>query len=784
MKTEKRLTMALSVLVALMMLAVPLASSSNLFVDGGQTNSNGDAPLIGENESQSTPTKGYTITFQLNNSDMNGRISLDVPTITTTSLSDVTWYTNEDGNLCAAVTGNLEISALIGGVSVSKVGYTFDSWNYENKKWDSSTAPDDYIKSDMTFSANWNLDPAYVQIPVDVTFDGTDYKYVKAYALLSDGKTVTINPDSLIALMPSEISNKGYVLNGSKTGADVEVYTYTVKDVAGEINKDKPVNSNNTVSIIYTLKSFYNKISISSIAFGDEKIVMYAYNKSDFEYITYADVWEALTNDSNNFPLKGASPNADGSYTTSDKKYNIIDWDNSILLKDIKSTPGNDLTLNAVLNSYNVLFMVNGEYEIVEVFRGALSVDSCTMDISGVDHWVKYTYDSEKSETADKYKFEAFNFSTSDISNIESSTITPGTPAAYLIACFTKTDKTAYAIFDAGDANFGSKYVHQVILPGNITSDNKKSYISTPSSDPKFTDDMTLFLGWETGGSQYTSSNEYPKSANGITVYTTNSETYEHVITFYVDNNLIGALYYTGALSEDNNKLKGSVVGFELDGKLYPMNDTTREKAIKALMPEKSGYTLLQWNDADGKKVFSIYYDKENNLVFDAEFPSDGIKTDLSLYAEFDAAEYVIIYSGNTAAATNNMIQVGTVGESLNFFSDSTFSNDGYKLKEWNTRPDGKGTTYALGSAYTLSGADYDKLSKISDKNGNIPTGIDHGFTLYAIWEKVGSSDNPSGNTDGDNDNSNNTDTYLLAGILVVIIILIIVVAVVLRKKN
>ena len=129
------------------------------------------------------------------------------------------------------------------------------------------------------------------------------------------------------------------------------------------------------------------------------------------------------------------------------------------------------------------------------------------------------------------------------------------------------------------------------------------------------------------------------------------------------------------------------------------------------------------------------------------------------------------------------MIQVGTVGESLNFFSDSTFSNDGYKLKEWNTRPDGKGTTYALGSAYTLSGADYDKLSKISKDNMTIPDGIDYGFTLYAIWEKVGSSDNPSGNTDGDNDNSN-TDTYLLAGILVVIIILIIVVAVVLRKKN
>ena len=60
MKTEKRLTMALSVLVALMMLAVPLASSSNLFVDGGQTNSNGDAPNL------SAPSEGYTITFKLN----------------------------------------------------------------------------------------------------------------------------------------------------------------------------------------------------------------------------------------------------------------------------------------------------------------------------------------------------------------------------------------------------------------------------------------------------------------------------------------------------------------------------------------------------------------------------------------------------------------------------------------------------------------------------------------------------------------------------------------------
>ena len=124
---------------------------------------------------------------------------------------------------------------------------------------------------------------------------------------------------------------------------------------------------------------------------------------------------------------------------------------------------------------------------------------------------------------------------------------------------------------------------------------------------------------------------------------------------------------------------------------------------------------------------------------------------------------------------TNEMKQFVKVDENVNLFSDSTFSNDGFKLKEWNTRPDGKGTSYNLGTSFSLSGEQYKDLKDVDG---------DKTFTLYAIWEKVGSSDNPSGNTDGDNDNSNNTDTYLLAGILVVIIILIIVVAVVLRKKN
>ena len=130
---------------------------------------------------------------------------------------------------------------------------------------------------------------------------------------------------------------------------------------------------------------------------------------------------------------------------------------------------------------------------------------------------------------------------------------------------------------------------------------------------------------------------------------------------------------------------------------------------------------------------------------------------------------------------TNVLPQIGTVDQSLNLFGDSVFGNEGYVLKEWNTRPDGKGTTYELGASLTLTGSEFEKLGKLSIENSDISN--KEGFTLYAIWEKSNGNATPGDNTDGDNDNSN-TDTYLLAGILVVIIILIIVVAVVLRKKN
>ena len=269
---------------------------------------------------------------------------------------------------------------------------------------------------------------------------------------------------------------------------------------------------------------------------------------------------------------------------------------------------------------------------------------------------------------------------------------------------------------------------------------------------------------------------------------------YKYTITFYNGSEVNGIFYYSDATTFDK-LLTGmpNFVAFSYKGTAYDIHDESDAAALlkafsNVLYPAKDGYKATQWKDADGnvmldKVTKTTMSSKELNtdipvITYDVNFKK--ISSDMNFYANFEAEKYAIIYSGNTAAATNNMVQIGTVDGALTLFKDSTFTNDGYKLMGWNTRPDGDGTSYKLGESFTLNGAQFEDLSSVKGIT-NVPADITYGFMLYAIWEKVGSSDNPSGNSGGDDDNTN---TYLLAGILVVIIILIIVVAVILRKKN
>ena len=829
--------MALSVLVALMMLAVPLASSSNLFVDGGQTNSNGDAPNLG-----AAPGEGYTITFQLNSDGKSlDAVKIDtlptkiaVPKADNSNGADeitISWYQNEKGDLCALVTDkrvtvqkliNALYSTEAGNASlitkgeyeidnsdtetnspskITKYAYDLTSWKDANSgvmylyKNIATEDKSPAIDKDMTFDAQWLLDEKNcVEIPVKVTFDGETKEYVKAYPYKanSDNTQITVDP-AFFKLSATEkimgVKTTGQSVNPTDLSAnttlssyksDEVVYTFAMKDSKDvELSDEKDiVVADNSIIINYTLKSTYSKVTVSSAMFEND-VVMYTKNNTPYTYVNVYYALQNVTDDNGKKIFEPATINdADGSVLVNDGSYKATSWNDNVPL-DSAANAVPSLTLNATLNSYKVVFMVNGEYEIVTVNYGELSADKCPLDITGLSGWYMPKYAT--STTSNDYSgFEGFYFTESNIADLEKKvTDSKGAYVPVFIAAFTADP--SFAVFNAvknNDGNFGDKAVTNVVIP--VKAD---STIPEPAASPVYKE-KTLFLGW-TGYDTSKKAEDYKNEVDEVTVadkvitFSASVTTYKYLITFYDGDKSVGIFYMsTGTGLVDENSLKTDIAAIQYDGNLYgaPTGETVKGeyKAIDAyddlIHYAKNGYKIKQWNDTDKSAMITFASDgkvKDVNLKV--------IKSNISLYGQFNAEEYVISYSGNTATMTNEMKQFVKVDENVNLFSDSTFSNDGFKLKEWNTRPDGKGTSYNLGTSFSLSGEQYKDLKDVDG---------DKTFTLYAIWEKVGSSDNPSGNTDGDNDNSNNTDTYLLAGILVVIIILIIVVAVVLRKKN
>ena len=866
MKTEKRLTMALSVLVALMMLAVPLASSSNLFVDGGQTNSNGDAPSLG--------AASYRVDFILNEGS-EGRISLDkVADIDLSALNGkftdandkAVFYQDEDGNLFAVVTGEVTIQQLIWALtsspgndatfSITKDGYILDSFvnndskaafgpdkNTANVSEMPKTADGDKITKNMTLTATWLLDDSkYAEIPVDVVYNDETKEYVKAYAYdkTSNNKKVIIPANNyLITNGIDKLDTYGIIVNakGAAVGAKVapaieKVYSFKAtygsdnKEFEYENNKNKAVNisADSKITIKYTFNNDkYSEIVVSSIAFKDGKdVTLYA---DKIRSYTYSQVYAALTtafdklshpdemtkSPIGDLPILDASEK-DGKFITADG-YELTGWNEGAQLVKSENNASSPLTLDAKLNGYYVLFMSKGQYEYVYVPFGELSADKTTLDIAGVNHWVYIKYADYKNLTSNS-AFKPFNFaSTADVDEVEKVNESDSKePAAVLIACFTPTSSTSYAVFDAnsytylnGDTKptedsvteadinndltlkgtFGNEYVQYLIIPGKVGDK-----ISVPSVEPTYGEDLkVVFISWNhfpavigentitvDNATKYlpveTSYNEKDKYSTNTSVYSANAVTYEHKITFYDGDKVIGTFYYTTA---PTTKITSGLAAFEVNGKAYEtafddegnlkLSDAAQKAYNSILVPDKAGYYITQWNDADKNKVIEFKWKDEK--LDDIKTDVKDMKDDLNLYAQFKAEKYDIEYT-NTYGNVGSMTQAASVDETVKLYSDSTFVYNGYKLTGWSDRPDGEGNKYDLGASFTLNGEQFEDL-----KDGK--------FTLYAVWESTGSV-TPGGNTGGDD--NNNTDTYLLAGILAVIIILIILIAFLMKRKN
>ena len=792
MKTEKRLTMALSVLVALMMLAVPLASSSNLFVDGGQTNSNGDAPNLG--------AAGDTLTINLNIPEN----SLDVidyddlkDNLTTTN---IIYSVDAKNGVIRAICDSdesskqVQIKTVLDAIKTA-LGSDGRMAAYDLTFSGDYTTVEEKIEGQITANAVWKLKNTYGEVSIITKGLGEDSEKIKAYKYVDASKKTELNIDDL----PTYLKTAGnrYVVN-LESSNDQPVYPYIVTDSKGNkvVDGDK-IESGSVLTATYTFDSLnYGTISVNSPIF-DNAVTFYVAKTTGALQVattTYWMIFNALVNeeylndvmDSNNpaasVPNFTETPSdIETPFTANDGSCKINSWtngtENYALNSNSTISIGSELTLNAEFTTFPVKFMVNGQVQIVNVKYGEFSKASCPFDTAGMTVWISVDDGGVKS---------IFNFDRSAEDLQKELVKSTSEKTLTLIALFSAYDETAYVTFNAADgAYFGDKKdkITEVIIP--VAKGTTADKIPMPANPSKDADGKSyLFAYWAADGSEYEFKSTNKVDDAGLEL-TANFVEYTFTVNFFIDDNKYIVLYCNGDLTYNSTSKKvdvSNVTGALYDGKTYLAADIGADLTSK-LIPTKAGYNFVQWNDKDGKMMLTLGIDaKEYVEVTNAGFSKISANTDL--YAEFDAAEYVIIYSGNTAAATNNMIQVGTVGESLNFFSDSTFSNDGYKLKEWNTRPDGKGTTYALGASFTLTGEQYKDLKGVPSGSGLPANTYEKGFTLYAIWEKVGSSDNPSGNTDGDNDNSSNTDTYLLAGILVVIIILIIVVAVVLRKKQ
>ena len=813
--------MALSVLVALMMLAVPLASSSNLFVDGGQTNSNGDAPSLG--------AASYRVDFILNEGS-EGRISLDEATVAVAELvktygkpsegNTVDWYLGEDGNVFAVITGEVYIQYLIYALNevygddpaktdiLSKEGYQLDLW--KDGSGSTYTPPEskpttgDKITKNMTLTATWLLeDSKYAEIPVDVMVDGELFKeYVKVYKLANEKNVSIYTEGTFVANGIKGINDYGVVVN-HKDGSDIVaseelIYsfktTYGDKELSKEIASDAaikiPVSSKLVMTYTFDSQNF-SKIVVSSIAFKDGKDVTLFADKN--RGYTYGQVLEALrfpfgtTSDHEikaaivlkDIKTSGSTPVyfKDGKAIT-ENGYEISGWNNGEQLLQSENNASSPLTLDAKLNGYYVLFMSKGQSEYVYVPFGELSADLTKLDVAGVNHWVWIDYTEYSKKSFDMPADNIFSsFSDSVVRTIDGK-VTPSydgkSPIAVFVACFDSRGNTGYAVFDANtydgekvdvSGNFGNEYVTKMIIPGKVGNT-----ISLPSSNPVYNNEesRTVFLGWMSGSNPYSSTDKYGTTTK---VYDAKPQPYTYTITFYDGNDVVGILYYSGTAPTTDLK-SSSFVAFEYDGKVYDAADLkanhdtdaykSAEKIYDSIVtPDKDGYYITQWNDADKNKVIEFKWSNDN--ISSTKIDIKDMKDDLNLYAQFEAKEYVIQYKNTYNGATST--QIVKVDETVKLYGDSTFVYAGYTLIGWSDRADGEGNKYDLGSSFTRNGEQFEDL-----ENGEL--------YLYAVWEKSGSSSGD--NTDGGNDN---TALYLIAGMLAVIAILAIVGIVLMRRK-
>jgi len=135
--------------------------------------------------------------------------------------------------------------------------------------------------------------------------------------------------------------------------------------------------------------------------------------------------------------------------------------------------------------------------------------------------------------------------------------------------------------------------------------------------------------------------------------------------------------------------------------------------------PIKEGHVFIGWNtQMDGLGI---------------QFTEQTVVTEnITVYAQYTTNNYIIIYNGNgNNSGSVPTSQSGDYGCSITLQANTgSLVKNGYTFNGWNTKADGSGTSYAVGSTYIISG----------------------NATMYALWTPKGNytiTYDGNGNTSG-----------------------------------
>ncbi len=205
-------------------------------------------------------------------------------------------------------------------------------------------------------------------------------------------------------------------------------------------------------------------------------------------------------------------------------------------------------------------------------------------------------------------------------------------------------------------------------------------------------------------GYQVSPKNTVVESGDDFSFTVTLSQGYETAIpTVYVNGNTLSAVkngnVYMYTLSNVTSQPVISIsvtskrqytVTFASNGGIYSIG--TVEENMKAAQPgnpERNGYVFGGW-----------YTDAECTHPYDFQSEVTG---DVKLYAKWTANTYAVEYNKNTADNAAVPMRQIKKHDSVLVLSSEIPSVNGYTFVQWNTKPDGTGTSYGAGSELSVN---------------------------------------------------------------------------------